>query len=179
MDNDKCSAHRLNLSLTSDLKNLNKSITAELSSNEVKEYRAAAKKINNVINKCLALFKKQTSSSKSSDNIKDVLGILLTVPSSIRWKSLFDSLKHLLKILDSKATEVSKLFEIFNLKKLSVTEMKCLQEYVQVIHALKRLFTYLLFGNFRFFVNTIFYQHINLFCVNSYFYTQLDNNSSV
>lgn len=132
MENDKCSAHRLNLNLTSDLKVLKKNVLEELDATHVSAYRAASKKINTTINKCLALFKKQTGSSKASDRIKEVLDVLLVTPSATRWNSLFDSIRHLLALIESKFPEVNKLCEEFNLKRFYQTDSRILQEYMKV-----------------------------------------------
>lgn len=66
-----------------------------------------------------------------SDLIFERLGKLFVLPSATRWSSTFESLDGFLKFLDEKPVEIAELFDVLQLKKLTPTELKYLQEYIK------------------------------------------------
>ncbi|XP_050522884.1 uncharacterized protein LOC126895259 [Daktulosphaira vitifoliae] len=87
------SAHILNFIATADVK---KALTNS-------DYK---KQSRSTFAKCIALWNKQSRSSKSADIIKKHCGIYLKTPNDTRWKSLFDAVGCLLKLLKTMETKL-------------------------------------------------------------------------
>lgn len=154
----RCSAHTLNLCMTSDISKTLKKVLKEStkkqdteadeseSDDEVEDvlgdddldvtiidsaiiYRDISK---SAFGKCKSLWNKQSRSSYASDIIKQTFGVYLVTPNDTRWNSLLDSLVQLLSFIKDKATELKTVFKKLKLDFFNADEVNFMENYVSV-----------------------------------------------
>lgn len=120
----RCAAHRLNLVATG------RAVDDTLANPRCKTIH------RNLMRKLTTLWNKQSRSTVTADNIKEKMGIMFVAPNSTRWNSTYDALVRVKRMLTEKKTELQSLFTSENLRPLTDTEDKFLNEFLMVFKPL-------------------------------------------
>jgi len=83
--------------------------------------------------KCNSIWNKQNRSTLIADSIKTAIGISLITPNETRWNSTFDSVKCILKYLQSNITKINIFCDSLKLVQFTKTYLLFLDEFVKTM----------------------------------------------
>ncbi|KAL7634771.1 UNVERIFIED_CONTAM: hypothetical protein RMT77_015148 [Armadillidium vulgare] len=119
----RCISHTLNILAASDV-------------SKVPQWSSSAKDpFNKTLAKAQALWNAQNRKTTTAVRIEEELGTKLTTPSATRWNSLYDSMKNLLKNLETHMTQINNIFmeQEHSLPVFNITDKEVITEYVEIM----------------------------------------------